>query len=61
MSRIVEIKKLYHQELGRKVLIMFLDCGHGFVYTSNLQVGETVSCSKCDAAHVGVLAGGKVA
>lgn len=55
MTKIVEIKKMWHQELGRKALIMFLDCGHGFVHIGNQQVGDTVHCTKC-AAEAGGLA-----
>lgn len=35
MARIVEIKKMWHQERERKMPIMFLDCGHGFVHIGN--------------------------
>ena len=53
MSKIVEIKKMWNEDLGRKTPIMFLDCGHGFVHTSNQVVGDTVYCTKCvaEGAH----------
>jgi hypothetical protein len=28
MPNIVEIKKMWNEDLGRKTLIMFLSCGH---------------------------------
>jgi hypothetical protein len=54
-TKIVEIKKMWHQEKGRKMPIMFLSCGCGYVHTGNQEVGDLVWCTKCaDARHAAV-------
>lgn len=47
MSKIVEIKKMWSVDLNCRTLIMFLECGHGYVHVGNQEVGETTYCSKC--------------
>lgn len=49
MAKIVEIKKMWNEDLGRKMPIMFLSCGHGFVHTSDKEVGDSIYCTKCAA------------